>query len=71
MKYRNRVRFGRVYFHFLFFAYFLSMSLTVFSLLFRFAPPGGREWIISVRDYVNNLFSALGSSDPREVRFEL
>ena len=34
-------------------------------------PPGGSEWIISVGDYVNNSFTALGSSDPREVRLEL
>ena len=34
-------------------------------------PPGGSEWIISVGDYVDNLFPALGSSDPREVRLEL
>ena len=35
------------------------------------APPGSSEWIISVGDYVNNSFTALGSSDPREVRLEL
>ena len=35
------------------------------------SPPGGSEWIISVGDYVNNSFTALGSSDPREVRLEL
>ena len=35
------------------------------------SPPGGGERIISVRDYVDNSFTALGSSDPREVRFEL
>ena len=34
-------------------------------------PPGGSEWIISVGDYVNNSLTALGSSDPREVRLEL
>ena len=33
--------------------------------------PGGSEWIMSVGDYVNNSFTALGSSDPREVRLEL
>ena len=33
-------------------------------------PPGGSEWIISVGDYVDNSFTALGSSDPREVRLE-
>ena len=32
---------------------------------------GGSEWIISVGDYVDNSFTALGSSDPREVRLEL
>ena len=35
------------------------------------SPPGGSEWIISVGDYVDNSFTALGSSDPREVRLEL
>ena len=34
-------------------------------------PLGGSEWIISVGDYVNNSFTALGSSDTREVRLEL
>ena len=34
-------------------------------------PPGGSEWIISVIDYVDNSFTALGSSDPMEVRLEL
>ena len=34
-------------------------------------PPGGSEWIISVGNYVDNSFTALGSSDPREVRLEL
>ena len=34
-------------------------------------PPGGGEWIISVGDYVDNSFTAFGSSDPREVRLEL
>ena len=34
-------------------------------------PPGGSEWIISVGDYVDNSFTALGISDPREVRLEL
>ena len=34
-------------------------------------PPRGSEWIISVGDYVDNSFTALGSSDPREVRLEL
>ena len=34
-------------------------------------PPGGSEWIISVGDYVTNSFTALGSTDPREVRLEL
>ena len=30
-------------------------------------PSGGSKWILSVGDYVNNSFTALGSSDPREV----
>ena len=34
-------------------------------------PPGGSGWIISVGDYADNSFAALGSSDPREVRLEL
>ena len=34
-------------------------------------PPGGSGRIISVGDYADNSFSALGSSDPREVRLEL
>ena len=33
--------------------------------------PGGSEWIISIGDYVDNSLTALGSSDPREVRLEL
>ena len=32
------------------------------------SPPRGSEWIISIGDYVDNSFTALGSSDPREVR---
>ena len=35
------------------------------------SPQGGSEWTISVGDYVDNSFTALGSSDPREVRPEL
>ena len=34
-------------------------------------PLGGSECIISVGDYVDNLFTALGSSKLREVRLEL
>ena len=41
------------------------------SLLFDNNPPGGSEWIMSVGDYIDNSFTALGSSDPREVRLEL
>ena len=33
-------------------------------------PPGGSNWIINVGDYVDS-FTALGSSDPWEVRLEL
>ena len=33
--------------------------------------PGGSGWIISVGDYADNSFAAMGSSDPREVRLEL
>ena len=46
-------------------------SLTPFSVAGCGRPPGGSEWIISVEDYVDNSFTALGSSDPREVRLEL
>ena len=34
-------------------------------------PPGGSKWIIGVGDYVDNSFTALRSSDPREVTLEL
>ena len=34
-------------------------------------PPGGSEWIISIGDYIDNSFTALGSSNPREVGLEL
>ena len=34
-------------------------------------PSWGSGWIISVGDYADNSFAALGSSDPREVRLEL
>ena len=60
------------------FIYFVSdqlLSLFTFlclrSSFVYFTPQGGSEWIISVGDYVDNLFAALGSSDPREVRLEL
>ena len=33
--------------------------------------PRGSGWIISVGDYTDNSFAALGSGDPREVRLEL
>ena len=41
------------------------------SALFLSNPSAGSEWIISVGDYTDNLFTALGSSDPMEVRLEL
>ena len=34
-------------------------------------PPRGSKWIISVGDYADNSFAALGSSDSREVILEL
>ena len=47
-------------------------SFCVFNLNFdQVDPPGGSEWIISVGDYADDSFTALGSSDPREVRLEL
>ena len=49
----------------IFYPYILPLFLCPIS------PPGGSEWIISIGDYVNNSFTALGSSDPREVRLEL
>ena len=39
--------------------------------LYNNGPQGGSECIISVGDYVDNSFTALGSSDLREVRLEL
>ena len=38
---------------------------------FQSHPPGGSGWIIGVGYYADNSFPALGSSDHREVRFEL
>ena len=46
-------------------------TLTLKYILYLIVPPGGSKWIISVGDYVDNSFTALGSSDPREVRLEL
>ena len=43
----------------------------LYPIYHLFNPPGGSEWIISVGDYVNNSFTALGSSDHREVVLEL
>ena len=37
----------------------------------NYLPPGGSERIISVGDYIDNSFPALGCSDPREVSLEL
>ena len=34
-------------------------------------PPGASKWIKSVGDYVDNSFTALGSSDHWEVGLEL
>ena len=41
------------------------------AILIWMGPPGGSEWIISVGDYADNSFTALGSSDSSEVRLEL
>ena len=38
---------------------------------FLLLAPRGSKWIICAGDYVDNSFTALGSSDPREVRLEL
>ena len=43
----------------------------IFSINCVPPPPGGIELIISVGDYVDNSFTALGSSDPREIRLKL
>ena len=40
-------------------------------VFYFFFSPGGSKWIISVGDYVDNSFTALGSSDPGEVRLLL
>ena len=48
--------------------YFFFLNSHIFNWIY---PPGGSEWIISLGDYVNNSLTALGSSDPREVRLEL
>ena len=48
-----------------------KLAIITITSLYMLDPPGGSEWIISVGDYVNNSFTALGSSDPREVRLEL
>ena len=56
------------------FLFFLSMGWYCGAAVAKLRtdnPPGGSEWIISVGDYVDNSFTALGSSDPREVRLEL
>ena len=36
------------------------------NICLRLPPPGCNEWIISVGDYVDNSFTALGSSDPMQ-----
>ena len=41
------------------------------SSTFGRTPPGGSGWIISVGEYADNSFAALGSSNPREVRLKL
>ena len=46
----------------------LSCRCVINVMLLHCAPPGGSKWIISVGDYADNSFTALGSSDPREVR---
>ena len=48
-----------------------AVSIVICCNSFSIYPPGGSEWIISPGDYVDNSFTALGSSDPREVRLQL
>ena len=57
----------------MFLKHFISRTFTLLlsALLIPNAPPVGSEWIIGVEDYVDNSFTALGSSDPREVMLEL
>ena len=50
----------------------INESVILFMIkLYCFFLPGGSGWIISVGDYADNSFTALWSSDPREVRLEL
>ena len=37
----------------------------------EFLPQGGNKWIVSAGDYVDNSFTALGISNPREVRLQI
>ena len=48
-----------------------SIRAFLMYVQYNLYPPGGSGWIISVGDYADNSFAALGSSDPREVRLEL
>ena len=47
------------------------MSPWLFNVYMDGVPPGGSKWIISVGDYADNSFTALGNSDSRYVRLEL
>ena len=51
--------------------FYIIIYFIIIIVIFTERPPWGSEWIISVGDYVDNSFNALGSSDPREVRLEL
>ena len=50
---------------------FCVISPAIYVPFFLYHSLGGSEWIISAGDYVDKSFTALGSSDPREVRLEL
>ena len=49
----------------------LIIAIAPEVLLINNTPPGSSEWIICLGDYVDNSFTALGSSDTRKVRLEL
>ena len=54
-----------------FYLYRLPSTQLLIKCFLSEYPPGGSEWIMSIEGYVDNSFTALGSSDPREVRLEL
>ena len=53
------------------FPFLIKYYCVIFIIIVFSSPTVDSEWIISVGDYVDNSFTALGSSDPRAVRLEL